>query len=101
MPSLNKAASLPPRLLATLPHIPVSRLLGPSLIDQIWLLWELAVLGEPLLIFADTPVYTSALVRWLVTIIRPLLYAGDYRPYFHMCVRDRGVLPASTDQCMP
>lgn len=45
-------------------------------------LWELVLLGEPLLILADLPSSTSDAVLALISLISPLTYFGDYRPYF-------------------
>ncbi|KAL7005569.1 hypothetical protein EMMF5_004814 [Cystobasidiomycetes sp. EMM_F5] len=75
-------------LLASLPYIPLSRLLGPDLIDQVWLVWELVVLADPLLVYAHDPAHCSELVRWLITIIRPLPFSGTYRPLFHIHMPD-------------
>ena len=40
------------------------------------------LLGEPLLIMADLPNVTSSAVLALISLISPLTYLGDYRPYF-------------------
>lgn len=74
-------ASIP--LLTSHPQIPLSALLRGA-IDQLWLIWELVILAEPILVYAPDPAKASELVNWLVTIVRPLPFAGDYRPFFHM-----------------
>lgn len=52
--------------------------------SQIWLIWELVILAEPILVYSADPGRCSELVRWLLAMIKPLPYAGDYRPFFHM-----------------
>lgn len=76
-------ASVP--ILASLPHTSLSELLH-DLVSQLWLIWELVVLAEPILVYSTDPRRASEVVQWLVTIIRPLPFAGDWRPFFHMCV---------------
>ena len=74
-------ASIP--VLASLPATPLSEVLR-DLISQLWLIWELVVLGEPVLVYSTDARRASELVQWLVTIIRPLPFGGDWRPFFHM-----------------
>ncbi|ESW27134.1 hypothetical protein PHAVU_003G176900 [Phaseolus vulgaris] len=49
---------------------------------QLWLLWELLVIGEPILIIAPTPSQCCEAVASLVSLIAPLLCSVDFRPYF-------------------
>ncbi|KAJ2316856.1 hypothetical protein GGI00_006913, partial [Coemansia sp. RSA 2681] len=51
-------------------------------LDDLWVCWELMILGEPLVVLADTPSRCSEAVVGLVDIIFPITYCGDYRPYF-------------------
>ena len=66
-------------------------------LKKLWILWELVLLGEPLLLIAPSPVVASECVLALVSIICPvsrrrcntsfidhekLLYGGDFRPFF-------------------
>jgi len=51
-------------------------------ISKLWVLWELVLVGEPIFILAPTPVVCSEAVLALVSLISPLLYAGDFRPFF-------------------
>ncbi|XP_044740798.1 protein DENND6A [Chrysoperla carnea] len=46
------------------------------------LLWELVLTAEPLIVFAANPTLCSQTVLALVGMISPLVYSGDYRPYF-------------------
>lgn len=50
--------------------------------SKLWLLWELVLTGEPLLIVSPSPPQCSDAVIGLVSLISPLRYCGDYRPYF-------------------
>ncbi|CAE6352562.1 unnamed protein product [Rhizoctonia solani] len=76
---------------ATLPPQPVLPLLVESL-DKLWTLWECLVLCDPILVFAPSPSISSAIVWWLRDLMRPIPFAGDIRPYFHIHDRDFPVL---------
>lgn len=45
-------------------------------------LWELTLLGEPLLVVAATPQQCSQAVLGLASLIRPFHYCNEMRPYF-------------------
>ena len=49
---------------------------------QLWVLWELVLLGEPIMVIALTPPQCSEAVAGLVSLVAPLLCSVDYRPYF-------------------
>ncbi|KAJ2238353.1 hypothetical protein H4R99_000275 [Coemansia sp. RSA 1722] len=51
-------------------------------LDDLWTCWELMILGESLVVLADTPSRCSEAIVGLVDIIFPITYCGDYRPYF-------------------
>ncbi|KAK2507441.1 hypothetical protein MC885_009411 [Smutsia gigantea] len=46
------------------------------------MLWELVLLGEPLVVMAPSPSESSETVLALVNCISPLKYVSDFRPYF-------------------
>ena len=48
--------------------------------DQLWLVWELLLLNEPLLVISSNPSVSSAAVMFLTQLIAPLEYAADFRP---------------------
>ncbi|CAE6456451.1 unnamed protein product [Rhizoctonia solani] len=77
--------------IATFPPQPILPLLAGS-IDKLWTLWECLVLCDPILVFAPSPSISSAVVWWLRDLIRPVPFAGDIRPYFHIHDRDFPVL---------
>ncbi|GAB2218256.1 hypothetical protein Droror1_Dr00001475 [Drosera rotundifolia] len=49
---------------------------------HLWLLWELLLIGEPILIIAPTPPQCCEAVAGLVSLIAPLHCSVDFRPYF-------------------
>lgn len=70
---------------SSLPLTPLSAAFHTGLtLSRLLLLWELVLLGEPLLIFSADPRAGADLVAHLRNLIRPILFAGDERPYFHI-----------------
>ncbi|KAK6925222.1 hypothetical protein RJ641_009548 [Dillenia turbinata] len=53
-----------------------------GILMQLWTLWELLLIGEPILIIAPTPPQCSEAVAGLVSLVAPLLCSIDFRPYF-------------------
>lgn len=53
-----------------------------SVLIHIQLLWELMLLGQPLVVMAPSPAVSSETVLALVSCISPLKYCCDFRPYF-------------------
>ncbi|KAL0442020.1 UNVERIFIED_CONTAM: protein DENND6A [Sesamum radiatum] len=53
-----------------------------GLLMQLWKLWELLLVGEPILIIAPTPPQCCEAVAGLVSLVAPLLFSVDFRPYF-------------------
>ncbi|XP_052281111.1 protein DENND6A-like isoform X2 [Dreissena polymorpha] len=53
-----------------------------SILPHIQMLWELVIAGEPIVVMAASPAVTSSTVQSLVSLISPLHYCSDYRPYF-------------------
>ena len=53
-----------------------------TMISHISLLWELVLLCEPIIVMAPSPTVSSEVVQSLVSLIQPLNFACDYRPYF-------------------
>eukprot|EP00249_Psilotum_nudum_P011704 c23334_g1_i2 orf=723-3173(+) len=49
---------------------------------QLWVLWELVLVGEPLLVIAPTPSQCCEAVAALVGLVAPLPCSVDFRPYF-------------------
>lgn len=53
-----------------------------EVLPHIHMLWELVLLGEPIVVMGPSPSACSATVLCLVSCINPLRYYCDYRPYF-------------------
>ncbi|CAL8466888.1 g6424 [Coccomyxa elongata] len=53
-----------------------------EVVERAWVLWELMILAQPLLVLAPSPGVCSAAVAALVALITPLPYSADFRPYF-------------------
>ncbi|KAF8501566.1 hypothetical protein F5888DRAFT_1609074 [Russula emetica] len=72
------------QLLACLPPITAPSLiqLFESSLSHLWSIWECLVLCEPIIIFGQSPAWTSNVIWWLRDVIRPIPWAGDFRPYF-------------------
>lgn len=57
---------------------------GPlhTIIHHIQLMWELILLGEPLVVIATSPTDSSHIVQALTSLINPLEYFAETYPYF-------------------
>uniref|UniRef100_A0A3Q0RC01 DENN/MADD domain containing 6B n=1 Tax=Amphilophus citrinellus TaxID=61819 RepID=A0A3Q0RC01_AMPCI len=53
-----------------------------SILIHLQMLWELTLLGEPLVIMAPSPTVSSETVLALISSISPLKFCCDFRPYF-------------------
>ncbi|XP_055009786.1 protein DENND6B, partial [Boleophthalmus pectinirostris] len=53
-----------------------------SMLIHLQMLWELVLLGEPLIVIAPSPIVSSETVLALVSSICPLKFYCDFRPYF-------------------
>ncbi|XP_015599764.1 protein DENND6A isoform X2 [Cephus cinctus] len=53
-----------------------------SVVSHVHLLWELVLLSEPIVVMASSPTICSEMVQALTTMIIPLKYCADHRPYF-------------------
>ncbi|KNZ49622.1 uncharacterized protein VP01_489g3 [Puccinia sorghi] len=50
-------------------------------VSCLWLLWEILILAEPLVVFAATPDIVSDTVLHLKNLIRPIPFHANWRPY--------------------
>lgn len=73
--------SLPPQVLTSVHEIEIFRSLF-SVITQIHLLWELVLIGEPIVVMGTSPDDCSYMVQSLISLIAPLAYCAESRPYF-------------------
>ncbi|UZJ52789.1 hypothetical protein CBS101457_002109 [Exobasidium rhododendri] len=68
-------------ILASIPLTPLFELFRETL-DDLWLLWECLLLAEPILVVGPDPRVCSEAVWHLLDLIRPIPFAGDFRPFF-------------------
>ncbi|XP_024525633.1 protein DENND6A [Selaginella moellendorffii] len=66
-----------------------------GLLGHLWTLWELLLIGEPLLVISPTPSQCCEAVAGLISLIAPLPCSVDFRPYF--TIHDPGF--ASLNSC--
>lgn len=55
---------------------------------KIWNLWELIITETPIIISSDCPSKCSSVVMLLSTLISPMKYCGDLRPYISIFDND-------------
>ncbi|XP_070559229.1 protein DENND6A-like isoform X2 [Ptychodera flava] len=73
--------SAPPIIIPSVNEVEVFKCFQPVL-PHIQLLWELILTNEPIVVMAPSPTICSDTVQALVSMISPLRYTSDYRPYF-------------------
>ncbi|PLW54862.1 hypothetical protein PCANC_05710 [Puccinia coronata f. sp. avenae] len=61
-------------------------------ISSLWLLWEILILAEPLVVFGATPDIVSNTVLHLKNLIRPIPFHANWRPYITIHDPDFGLL---------
>lgn len=66
----------------------VSVLKPLGLLPHIWMLWELVITGQDILVWAPTAEVCSEVVSALASLTAPLEYKSDYRPYINPYDRD-------------
>ncbi|KAM5250588.1 protein DENND6B isoform 2-T2 [Hipposideros larvatus] len=70
-----------PLVLSSVHELDLFRCFQPVL-TQVQTLWELMLLGEPLVVLAPSPTVSSEMVLALTSCVQPLKFCCDYRPYF-------------------
>ena len=71
-------------------------MLGPlGLLQHVWVLWELLVTGQDIVVMAATPTQAAEVVLLLASLTLPLAHAGDVRPYMHPDDSDLAILAAT------
>ena len=69
---------------------------------SLWLLWELALTGQPILVQGQHPELVSDAVMCIVGLISPVCYNGDFRPYFSLYDPDfKEVRPVGCSLVLP
>lgn len=70
-----------PVVLSSVHELDLFRCFQPVL-AHVQTLWELMLLGEPLVVLAPSPAMSSEMVLALTRCLHPLKFCCDYRPYF-------------------
>jgi len=92
---------------STAPMVPLSPLdteLFPvllPLLDHLHTLWELSLTAEPLVVQAPSPAQCSATVQALTSLIHPLRFVADYRPFYTIHDADFKELTSSNSSALP
>lgn len=73
--------SMPPQVLSSVHEIDIFRSLF-SVLSHIHLLWELVLTAEPIVVMGSSPTDCSYMVQSLMSLITPLAYCAESRPYF-------------------
>lgn len=68
-------------ILASIPNQPIFEVFREALPDM-WLLWECLILAEPILVVGPDPTTCSEAVWHMLDLIKPIPFAGDFRPFF-------------------
>jgi hypothetical protein len=53
-----------------------------KVLGNLWFLWECALAGEPVMVISQSPEVCTRAVLGIMSLIAPVIYGGDYRPYF-------------------
>lgn len=80
-PTVTRSVITAPTVLQTLHDIDLFGSFIP-IISHIQLLWEIVLTAEPLVVMATSPQVCSTLVQALLSLISPLKFCADYRPFF-------------------
>ncbi|XP_055387819.1 protein DENND6A [Condylostylus longicornis] len=73
--------TLPPKVLTSVHEIDIFRSLS-IYISSIYTLWELVLIAEPIVVMGSSPADCSHMVQSLISLIYPLCYLAESRPYF-------------------
>lgn len=71
------------------------------LLDSVHTLWELALTAEPLVVQAPSPAQCSATVQAITSLIHPLRFMADYRPFYTIHDADFKELTSSNSSAIP
>lgn len=79
--SVLEDAPVPTTILSSVHEIDVFNSLY-CVLSNLHMLWELVLIGEPIVVIGTSPTDCSHMVQSLVSLISPLVYASASRPYF-------------------
>lgn len=78
--------------------INVFAIFKPDKIGYLWKLWEIMLTNQPLLVVHNNPGECSDAVFGLLSLISPIEYTGDFRPYFTVYDSDYRVIQEAHDK---
>lgn len=87
--SLNNELQSKQLQLTSMGHINLHKVFE-NMLPKLWILYELILLGEPILILSNSPAKGSNIVLQAASLLTPLKYGGDARPYFTIYDYDYG-----------
>jgi len=70
-------------------------------IEHLHCLWELVLTAEPVVVLAPSPTQCTSTVQALTTIIHPLRYVADYRPFYTIHDTDFKEMTSSNSSALP
>jgi len=53
-----------------------------NVLGSLWFLWECVITGKPIMVISQSPEVCTNAVLGLISMIAPVIYSGDFRPYF-------------------
>ena len=53
-----------------------------GIVPHLWLLWELVLTAEPLLVYGSDPAHASDAAFAALSLVAPLEYSGDVQPFY-------------------
>jgi len=71
------------------------------MLEHLHILWELSLSAEPLVVQAPSPAQCSATVQALTSLIHPLRFMADYRPFYTIHDTDFKELTSSNSSALP
>jgi len=96
----NGSSAFLPNLTSSSETIDLFTCLLP-VIEQAHVLWELVLTAEPLVVMASNPTVCSSTVQYLTSIIYPLSYCADYRPFYTIHDSDFKDITGSNSSALP
>lgn len=78
---IKNGVQIPSKVLSSVDEIDIYRSLF-SILSHIHMLWELVLTSEPIVVMAPSPTDCSQMVQSLMSLITPLAYCAESRPYF-------------------
>lgn len=85
-----------PRMTSLLLRLNLVEVLAPlGLVQHLWAIWEMVITGQDIVVVATNPMHVSEIVLALASLLEPMGYAGDVRPFMRGDDKDLYVLTAT------